>query len=78
MAGSEQPGAVACRVKGQDQRRTAEHHAYLKATDLPKFLKKLEVYDGALQTKLALRFALPTITRSARCHRLDRVTAFGR
>lgn len=40
------------------------HHAYLKAADLPEFFSKLEVYDGAPQTKLALRFLLLTYVRT--------------
>jgi len=36
----------------------------LKENELPSFLKKLEVYDGSLQTKLALRFLLLTFVRS--------------
>ena len=31
---------------------------------MPEFLKKLEAYDGALQTKLALRFLLLTFVRT--------------
>jgi integrase len=40
------------------------HHAYLKADDLPEYLKKLEAYDGALETKLALRFLMLTFVRT--------------
>jgi integrase len=40
------------------------HHAYLKADELPEYLRKLEAYDGALQTKLALRFLLLTFVRT--------------
>jgi integrase len=40
------------------------HHAYLKATDLPEFLKKLGAYDGNPQTKLAVKFLLLTFVRT--------------
>jgi integrase len=40
------------------------HHAYLKENELPDYLKKLDVYDGALQTKLALRLLLLTFVRT--------------
>jgi integrase len=36
----------------------------LKAADLPEFLQKLEIYDGALLTKLALRLLLLTFVRT--------------
>jgi integrase len=41
-----------------------KHLAYLKADELPDFLKKLDVYDGALQTKLAMKFLLLTFVRT--------------
>ncbi len=41
-----------------------KHHSYLKDADLPEFLKKLEAYDGAFQTKLALRFLMLTFVRT--------------
>jgi integrase len=40
------------------------NHAYLKPNELPEYLKKLDAYDGALQTKLALRFLLLTFVRT--------------
>jgi integrase len=40
------------------------HYAYLKAADLPAYLKKLAVYDGGLQTRLALRLLLLTFVRT--------------
>jgi integrase len=40
------------------------HHAYLKADDLPEFLSKLENYDGDLQTQLAVRLLLLTFVRT--------------
>ncbi len=41
-----------------------KHQAYLKESDLPEYLQKLETYDGSLQTKLALRFLLLTFVRT--------------
>jgi len=41
-----------------------KHHSFLKASDLPLFLKKLGAFDGAVQTKLALRFLLLTFVRT--------------
>src|ERR1700722_4757016 len=40
------------------------HHAYIKADDLPEFLSKLENYDGDLQTQLAVRLLLLTFVRT--------------
>ena len=51
-------------MRGALKTPVTKHHAYLKAADLPEFLKKLEAYDGALQTKLALRFLLLTYVRT--------------
>jgi integrase len=51
-------------LRGALKTPVTQHHAYLKAADLPEFLKKLDAYDGALQTKLALRFLLLTYVRT--------------
>ncbi len=40
------------------------HHAALSAVELPEFLAKLENYDGARQTTLALRLLLLTFVRT--------------
>lgn len=40
------------------------NHAYIKPHELPEYLKNLEAYDGALQTKLALKFLLLTFVRT--------------
>jgi integrase len=40
------------------------NHAYLKPNELPEYLKKLDAYDGALQTKLAMKFLLLTFVRT--------------
>jgi len=41
------------------------NYAYLKASELPEFLKRAGNYDGHPQTKLALRFLLLTFVRTA-------------
>jgi integrase len=42
----------------------AKHYSFLKASDLPEFLSKLDAYDGEPQTRLALRFLLLTFVRT--------------
>ena len=51
-------------LRGALKAPVVKHHAYLRAADLPEFFRKLENYDGALQTKLALRFMLLTYVRT--------------
>ena len=51
-------------LRGALKTPVTKHHAYLKATELPEFLSRLDVYDGAIQTKLALRFLLLTFVRT--------------
>lgn len=51
-------------LRGALKTAVVTHHAYLKATDLPEYLAKLGSYDGALQTKLALRLLLLTFVRT--------------
>lgn len=41
------------------------NHAFLKPNEIPEYLKKMAVYDGAIQTRLALRFLLLTFVRTA-------------
>lgn len=41
------------------------NHAYLKQNELPEFLRKLEVYDGDLQTKIATKLLLLTFVRTS-------------
>jgi Phage integrase central domain/Arm DNA-binding domain/Phage integrase family len=41
-----------------------EHRAALSAADLPEYLRKLEAYDGHLQTKLALKLLALTFVRT--------------
>jgi integrase len=51
-------------LRGALKTPVTTHHAYLNAAELPEFLQKLEVYDGAPQTKLALRLLLLTFVRT--------------
>jgi integrase len=51
-------------LRGALKAPVVKHHSYLKATDLKEFLKALEAYDGAVITKLALRFLLLTFVRT--------------
>lgn len=51
-------------LKGALTTRKKENHARLEEKDLPEFLKKLERYDGELQTKLALQFLALTFVRT--------------
>lgn len=41
-----------------------KHYSFLTEGELPEFLKNLEAYDGAYQTKLALRFLALTFVRT--------------
>jgi integrase len=52
-------------LRGALKTPVVKHHSYLKETELPTYLEKLEAYDGEPQTKLALRFLLLTFVRSA-------------
>jgi len=51
-------------LRGAMKTPVVTHYSFLKASDLPEFLKKLEAYDGSLQTKLALHFLLLTFVRT--------------
>jgi integrase len=51
-------------LRGALKSPVTKHHSYLKAADLPEFLRKLKAYDGAVLTKLALRFLLLTFVRT--------------
>ncbi|MGA2253511.1 MAG: integrase arm-type DNA-binding domain-containing protein [Thermoguttaceae bacterium] len=42
-----------------------KHQAHLKAAELPEYLRKLNAYDGSLQTRLALTFLLLTFVRTS-------------
>ncbi|HYV35181.1 MAG TPA: integrase arm-type DNA-binding domain-containing protein [Gemmataceae bacterium] len=51
-------------LRGALKTPVVRHLAYLKANDLPLFLRNLEAYDGSRQTQLALRFLLLTFVRT--------------
>jgi integrase len=51
-------------LRGALKTPVTRHYSFLKADELPLFLKKLETYDGNVQTKLALRFLLLTFVRT--------------
>jgi integrase len=51
-------------LRGALKTPVTTHYSYLKSSELPEFLQKLEAYDGSLQTKLALRMLLLTFVRT--------------
>jgi integrase len=51
-------------LRGALRTPVVKHHSFLRASDLPPYLKHLEAYDGSLQTKLALRLLLLTFVRT--------------
>lgn len=51
-------------LRGALKAPVRKHHAYLKAEELPEFLRKVDAYDGALQTRLALKLLLLTFVRT--------------
>ena len=51
-------------LRGALKTRKKENYARLEAKELPEFMKKLEEYDGELQTKLAMKLLLLTFVRS--------------
>lgn len=51
-------------LRGALKTPVAKHHAYLKAADLPEYLQRLAAYDGAEETRLALRLLLLTFVRT--------------
>jgi integrase len=51
-------------LRGALKTPVVKHYSFLKAADLPLFLKKLESYDGRPQTKLALRLLVLTFVRT--------------
>ena len=51
-------------LRGALMTPVVKHYSFLKANELPDYLRKLEAYDGSLQTKLALRFLLLTFVRT--------------
>lgn len=51
-------------LRGSLKTNETKHHAYLRADDLPNFLKALEAYDCGDQTKMAIRLLLLTFVRT--------------
>lgn len=51
-------------LRGALKTPVVKHHSFLKAKELPHYLKRLESYDGSSQTKLALRLLLLTFVRT--------------
>ncbi len=51
-------------LRGALKTPVVKHHSFLQAADLPAFLRKLDSYDGSLQTKLGLRLLLLTFVRT--------------
>ncbi len=51
-------------LKGALKPPVRKHQAYLKENELPEYLRKLEAYDGSIQTRLALKFLLLTFVRT--------------
>jgi integrase len=51
-------------LRGALKTPVRKHRAYLNAADLPVYLQKLAVYDGGLQTQLALKLLLLTFVRT--------------
>jgi integrase len=55
---------IAADLRGALKVRKKQHYASLKPTELPEFIKKLEEYDGDLQTKLGLKLLMLTFVRT--------------
>jgi integrase len=51
-------------LQGTLQTRKVIHQPSLPRTELPEFLERLNVYEGTIQTRLALRFLVLTFVRS--------------
>ncbi|HVX10259.1 MAG TPA: integrase arm-type DNA-binding domain-containing protein [Pirellulales bacterium] len=51
-------------LRGALKTPVVKHRSYLKEAELPEYLKKLGVYDGSPQTKLALRLLLLSFVRT--------------
>jgi integrase len=58
------PANPAASLRGALTPHVKRHNAYIRPHELPEYLKKLEAYDGSLQTKLALKFLLLTFVRT--------------
>jgi len=51
-------------LRGALKTPVVKHRSYLKESELPVYLKKLEAYDGEPQTRLALRVLMLTFVRT--------------
>jgi integrase len=51
-------------LRGAIKTPVVKHHPFLKTSELPEYLRKLEAYEGSVQTKLALRLLLLTFVRT--------------
>lgn len=51
-------------LRGAIKTAVTTHHAYLRAGELPEYLMRLDAYDGAIVTKLALKLLLLTFVRT--------------
>lgn len=55
---------ISADLKGALTPKTTTHHAKLEEDELPEFLRRLENYEGELQTKLAFKFLILTFVRT--------------
>jgi integrase len=51
-------------LRGALKTPVTKHYSFLNASELPQYLKKLEAYDGSLETRQALRLLLLTFVRT--------------
>ncbi len=51
-------------LKGALKTPVKQHYAHLQEIELPEFLKKLQIYKGELQTKLAIKLLVLTFVRT--------------
>lgn len=51
-------------LQGALKTPVVRHRSYLKETEMPEYLVKLEAYDGSVQTKVALQLLLLTFVRT--------------
>lgn len=54
----------AAMLRGALKPLVKKNRAYIKPNELPEFLKHLDGYEGALQTKLAMKFLMLTFVRT--------------
>lgn len=55
---------ISADLRGALTPKTTTHHAKLEEDELPEFLRKLDQYEGELQTKLAFKFLILTFVRT--------------